>query len=108
MFSESTRSYPSILSDYRLGHVLIAGLPGEFTTMAGRYIRMFITHHQGLTMYFSRRMRKSISKVARAFTGDSEVKVVLAGMANVYTHYITTFEEYQVQASHIVLPTCSL
>ena len=71
--------------------------------MAGRYIRMYITH-QGLTMYFFRRMRKSISKVARAFTGDSEVKVVLAGMANVYTHYITTFEEYQVQASHMMLP----
>ena len=26
-----------------------------------------------------------------------EATVVLAGLANVYTHYVTTFEEYQVQ-----------
>ena len=26
-----------------------------------------------------------------------DFKVVLAGLSNVYTHYITTFEEYQLQ-----------
>ena len=30
-----------------------------------------------------------------------DTKVVLAGMANVYTHYITTFEEYQIQVNHL-------
>lgn len=64
---------------FRLGHVLIAGLPGEFTTMAGR------------------RMRRSISEAANNIKTDPDTKVVLAGMANAYTHYITTFEEYQVQ-----------
>lgn len=26
-----------------------------------------------------------------------EVQVVLSGLSNVYTHYVTTWEEYQVQ-----------
>jgi len=59
----------------RLGQLLIAAVPGEFTTMAGR------------------RLRQKISQEA----GQSNVKVVIAGLSNVYTHYITTFEEYQAQ-----------
>jgi len=59
--------------------VIIAGVPGEFTTMAGR------------------RFRNQIDKVA----SDSipGVKTIIAGLSNVYTHYITTFEEYQVSIS---------
>lgn len=30
-----------------------------------------------------------------------DVEVVIAGLSNVYTHYITTFEEYQVHAAMI-------
>ena len=29
--------------------------------------------------------------------GSGDYKVILAGLSNVYTHYITTFEEYQMQ-----------
>jgi len=56
--------------------VILAGVPGEMTTMAGR------------------RFRNQIDKVA----GDSipNVKTIIAGLSNVYTHYITTYEEYQV------------
>lgn len=66
----------------RLGQFVIAALPGEFTTMSGR------------------RMRKSITEALDAVEGSeegSEFKVVLAGLSNVYTHYIATFEEYQRQ-----------
>ena len=43
-------------------------------------------------------MREAISnKVAEVTQGTEEIKVLLAGLSNVYTHYITTYEEYQRQ-----------
>ncbi len=64
----------------KIGNLLIAALPGEFTTMSGR------------------RMRESVQNMALEVTqGSEDTVVVLAGLSNVYTHYITTFEEYQRQ-----------
>ena len=64
----------------QVGNVLIAALPGEFTTMAGR------------------RMRRTIEKAVFNVTqGSEDIKLVIAGLSNVYTHYITTYEEYQRQ-----------
>lgn len=62
----------------RIGQLVIVAVPGEFTTMAGR------------------RMKEM---VAAQFSnaGVSNVKVVLSGLSNAYSSYITTFEEYQVQ-----------
>ena len=56
--------------------MILAGVPGELTTMAGR------------------RFRNQIDKVA----GNSipGVKTIIAGLSNDYSYYITTFEEYQV------------
>lgn len=56
-----------------IGNVVVAGVPGEFTTMSGR------------------RLREAIRKV----TGD-EITVIVAGLSNTYSDYITTPEEYQV------------
>ena len=43
-----------------------------------------------------RRMREVISnKVLEVTQGSENIKVMLAGLSNVYTHYITTWEEYQ-------------
>ena len=46
-------------------------------------------------------MRKSITEALDSVEGidipGPEFKVVLAGLSNVYTHYIATFEEYQRQ-----------
>lgn len=56
----------------RVGRLLLAAVPGEFTTMAGR------------------RLRRTLA----ALTGD---KVVIAGLSNIYADYITTYEEYQAQ-----------
>jgi len=63
----------------RIGQLMIAAVPGEFTTMAGR------------------RLRQKLVEEAIANGASSNTKAVIAGLANVYTHYITTFEEYQVQ-----------
>ncbi|XP_070847179.1 neutral ceramidase [Chaetodon trifascialis] len=56
-----------------VGSVAVVAVPGEMTTMAGRRLRAAV----------------------RQELNDSEV--VIAGLSNVYTHYITTYEEYQVQ-----------
>ncbi|KAL0274590.1 UNVERIFIED_CONTAM: hypothetical protein PYX00_002688 [Menopon gallinae] len=61
-----------------IGNVLIACLPGEFTTMSGR------------------RMRNALSKVLEE-GGMNKHKVILAGLCNTYSDYVTTFEEYQMQ-----------
>ena len=52
-------------------------VPGEFTTMAGR------------------RLRETAQQTGASL--GQEVVPVIAGLSNTYTHYITTFEEYQKQ-----------
>jgi neutral ceramidase len=61
----------------RLGQMIILAVPAEFSTMAGR------------------RLREQVAQEAQQF-GSGDVKVVIAGLSNVYAHYVTTFEEYQV------------
>ncbi|KAL0697406.1 hypothetical protein Bca4012_053528 [Brassica carinata] len=75
---------PSILSlqILRIGKLFILSVPGEFTTMAGR------------------RLRDAVKTQLKS-SGDrelsGEIHVVIAGLANGYSQYVTTFEEYQVQ-----------
>nr|CAN64196.1 hypothetical protein VITISV_014337 [Vitis vinifera] len=74
---------PSILpvQILRIGQLVILSVPGEFTTMAGR------------------RLRDAVKSVLYAGGSDldSNVHIVIAGLANTYSQYVTTFEEYQVQ-----------
>lgn len=58
---------------------MIAAVPGEFTTMAGR------------------RFREALNSESSSNGGPSNTKTIIAGLSNVYTHYVTTFEEYQVR-----------
>ncbi|CAL9129299.1 unnamed protein product [Musa acuminata var. zebrina] len=75
---------PSILpvQIIRIGQVVILCVPGEFTTMAGRRLR---------------------DAVRTVLTSDgsgefgSNVQIVIAGLSNTYSQYVTTFEEYQIQ-----------
>lgn len=61
---------------FQIGNVLIAAVPGEFTTMSGR------------------RLRNALKSAAG---NDPNTKVVLAGLSNSYSSYIATPEEYQIQ-----------
>ncbi|KAM5322236.1 neutral ceramidase [Glossophaga mutica] len=61
-----------------LGSLAITAIPGELTTMSGR------------------RLREAI-KTEFATYGMQNMTVVISGLSNVYTHYVTTYEEYQVQ-----------
>lgn len=61
-----------------IGNVVIAGVPGEFTTMSGR------------------RLRETIKEVRNDASGD-KTTVIIAGLCNTYSSYVTTPEEYQKQ-----------
>ncbi|KAM6964436.1 neutral ceramidase isoform 1-T2 [Tautogolabrus adspersus] len=62
-----------------IGSVAIVAVPGEMTTMSGR------------------RLREAVKQELQSEGAFRDVAVVIAGLSNIYTHYITTFEEYQVQ-----------
>ncbi|KFO76813.1 Neutral ceramidase, partial [Cuculus canorus] len=61
-----------------IGSLAILAVPGELTTMSGR------------------RLREAVQREFDSH-GKPQMDVVIAGLCNVYTHYITTYEEYQVQ-----------
>lgn len=69
-------------------YVLFVG--SEFTTMAGR------------------RLRDAVKKVLTSDNSGefNDIHVVLAGLTNTYSQYITTFEEYQIQRYEVcIFPT---
>jgi len=61
-----------------IGQLVILGVPGEFSTMSGR------------------RLRNTVKAVFDA-AGIKDTIVVVAGLSNTYTGYITTLEEYSNQ-----------
>ena len=60
----------------RIGPVVIAGVPGEMTVQAGRRLR---------------------ARIKAAFPGNQVQRVILTGLANEYSGYVTTPEEYDSQ-----------
>ncbi|RUS88499.1 hypothetical protein EGW08_003757 [Elysia chlorotica] len=63
----------------RIGDFLIVAVPGEFSTMSGR------------------RMRSAVLAAAIQGGMPATTTAVIAGLANEYADYITTYEEYQIQ-----------
>ena len=72
-YSWEPRSLP--ISIFRVGQLFILNVPSEFTTMAGR------------------RLRKAVRDVLIS-GGIEDPVITIAGLANSYSHYVTTFEEY--------------
>lgn len=72
---------PKVVSTHLaiIGNLAIAGVPGEFTTMSGR------------------RLRDTVKTAIQENGGEKDSTVVVAGLCNTYTDYITTPEEYQVR-----------
>ncbi|CAH8581510.1 unnamed protein product [Schistosoma turkestanicum] len=68
-----------------IGPLLIVALPGEFTTMSGRRIREAVTE-----------AANSASKQINP-NSVTQYEVILSGLSNVYSSYIATTEEYQLQ-----------
>ncbi|CAM8970388.1 unnamed protein product [Rhodiola kirilowii] len=75
---------PSILpiQIIQVGQLAILSVPGEFTTMAGRRLRDAVR-------------AVLLSEGKKQFNGN--VHVVIAGLTNTYSQYVTTVEEYEVQ-----------
>ncbi|XVE62003.1 hypothetical protein DITRI_Ditri06bG0083900 [Diplodiscus trichospermus] len=75
---------PSILpvQILRMGQLVVLSVPAEFTTMAGRRLRDAV---------------KMVLTSGHKRQFESNVHVVIAGLTNTYSQYVTTFEEYQVQ-----------
>ena len=73
---------PYILPEqvFRIGNLWILGVPGEFTTMSGRRLRAMV---------------QQVLQAKGQWFDNSHV--VIAGLSNSYSHYITTFEEFQQQ-----------
>lgn len=68
---------PEIVSTQlaKIGGIVIACVPGEFTTMSGRRLR---------------------SRLQEKLNLPSDDDVIISGLCNTYSDYITTPEEYQV------------
>ncbi|XP_030480418.1 neutral ceramidase 2 [Cannabis sativa] len=66
----------------QIGQLVVLSVPAEFTTMAGRRLREAVK-------------TVLISEGKGEF--DRNIHVVIAGLTNTYSQYVTTFEEYQVQ-----------
>lgn len=62
----------------KIGNVILAAVPGEFTTMAGRRL-------------------KTTLRNSALQAGGEDVTVIVCGLSNMYTSYITTPEEYEMQ-----------
>lgn len=84
---ECTKPYlwaPAILpiQILRVGQLIILSVPAEFTTMAGRRLRDAVKN----------------TLIQNSVTQDfSKSHIVIAGLTNDYSQYVTTFEEYQIQ-----------
>ena len=66
------------ISILRVGNFVILAVPGEFTTMAGRRLKIAVQDAIGTAW-------------------GTNLHFVIAGLSNTYSSYITTFEEYSVQ-----------
>jgi len=68
------------LQIFRIGDLFLIGVPGEFTTMSGRRLRATV-----------------LQALQAAGVANNNTLVVIAGLSNAYSQYITTYEEYAIQ-----------
>lgn len=109
-----------------IGQLAIVGLPGEFTTMAGRRLRNAVRNslngirrtssldsddsdydvddfeddrraRSTLLRVSSKRLSVDLGRSSDDVRTSDKYQVVLSGLSNIYTSYITTLEEYEVQ-----------
>ncbi|KAK8938881.1 Neutral ceramidase [Platanthera zijinensis] len=75
---------PSVLpiQIIRIGQFVILCVPGEFSTMAGRRLRAAV---------------RSVLTNSSSREFDDNLHIVVAGLTNSYSQYVTTFEEYKIQ-----------
>nr|VDD41768.1 unnamed protein product [Brassica oleracea] len=75
-------SHFEIMTNGVMFNIAFLSFLSEFTTMAGRRLRDAVKRH----------LKSSGNKEM-----SGEIHIVIAGLANGYSQYVTTFEEYQAQ-----------
>jgi neutral ceramidase len=82
----------------RVGQLVILAVPGEFTTMAGRRLKEAVRDVVGQAWGGGSGSSGGNSNFeTHDENNDSDVHIVIAGLSNTYSSYITTFEEYSAQ-----------
>jgi neutral ceramidase len=66
-----------------IGDVALAAVPGELTTMSGR------------------RLRDALARTS-LLAGGKDVQVIVAGLSNMYSSYVATYEEFQVSTKTLL------
>jgi len=104
---------------FMVGQLIVVGLPGEFTTMAGRRVRETVDRVANSQLVGKPAANvKSQTNTADAATATGSAtsvqnsaqssgaaskpegekfQVVLSGLSNIYSSYVTTIEEYEIQ-----------
>jgi len=105
---------------FLVGQLAIVGLPGEFTTMAGRRVRnavretllglanqmpddLLVEDSRTKGLDSSEEDEEAMAAMSgkqrrrRSRAAASDIKVALSGLSNIYTSYVTTLEEYEIQ-----------
>jgi len=78
---------------FRIGSLIIVSIPAEVTTVAGRRLAK-VALGAALEGDGSDEANENKSK---SYSNDATYKVIINGLANGYSGYVTTFEEYQAQ-----------
>lgn len=64
----------------------------------------YLLLHKSIQTMAGRRLRKVVDElVSNKLPGEPAPRVVVAGLSNVYSHYIATFEEYQKQRYEVYI-----
>ncbi|KAL3915799.1 MAG: hypothetical protein SGILL_005474 [Bacillariaceae sp.] len=77
------------ISVFQIGDFYLLNVPAELTTMAGRRLRRAVE-----AVIEEHGKQRGVST---ASNNQQKPQVTIAGLANSYTHYVTTFEEYAGQ-----------
>ena len=87
---------PSIveISILRIGNFVILAVPGELTTMSGRRLLRAIREKVAHAWSVKGSNAGSQEESSRQ---DKHLHMVIGGLSNTYSSYVTTFEEYQEQ-----------
>ncbi len=78
----------------RIGKLVILAVPGEFTTMAGRRLKEAV---RDVVEDAWGGGSGGVNGGGGGKSGEKGVHIVIAGLSNTYSSYITTFEEYSAQ-----------
>lgn len=86
----------------RLGHLFILGVPAEFTTMSGRRLRVQPYSLSSTSADLPLPLQNSVRQTLLDNGAPTSTVVVIAGLANDYSQYVATPEEYRTPPHHFL------